>query len=97
MHRWAANAIATPTAASLGWWQPIHPPNPPSSSPCPSSRPADAAWVRYSAVCGLLRLARAYDSHMPAALYANLALTLQVGGWGGSPLCACFVCMLIVC
>lgn len=53
--------------------------------------------MRYSAVCGLLRLARAYDSHMPAALYANLALTLQVGGWGGSPLCACFVCMLIVC
>lgn len=45
----------------------------------PSPLPPDAAWVRYSAVCGLLRLARAYDSHMPAALYANLALTLQVG------------------
>jgi sister-chromatid-cohesion protein PDS5 len=37
----------------------------------------DAAWVRYSAVCGLLRLARAYDNYMPASLYANLALTLQ--------------------
>lgn len=45
----------------------------------PSRLPPDAAWVRYSSVCGLLRLARAYDSHMPAALYANLALTLQVG------------------
>lgn len=41
--------------------------------------PADAAWVRYSAVCGLLRLARAYDSAMPASLYANLALTFQAG------------------
>lgn len=39
--------------------------------------PADAAWVRYSAVCGLLRLARAYDSAMPATLYANLALSFQ--------------------
>lgn len=38
---------------------------------------ADAAWVRYSAVCGLLRLARAYDAAMPAPLYANLALTFQ--------------------
>ncbi|KAL4458690.1 hypothetical protein ABPG75_013555 [Micractinium tetrahymenae] len=37
----------------------------------------DAAWVRYSAVCGLLRLARTYDSAMPASLYANLALTFQ--------------------
>ncbi|KAL4420139.1 hypothetical protein ABPG77_010355 [Micractinium sp. CCAP 211/92] len=37
----------------------------------------DAAWVRYSAVCGLLRLARSYDSAMPSSLYANLALTFQ--------------------
>ncbi|KAL4859210.1 Sister chromatid cohesion protein PDS5 B-B [Chlorella vulgaris] len=37
----------------------------------------DAAWVRFSAVCGLLRLARAYDSAMSAPLYANLALAFQ--------------------
>lgn len=47
--------------------------------PVPSSwSSADAAWVRFSAVSGLLRLARAYDSAMPASLYANLALTFQV-------------------
>lgn len=40
-------------------------------------RPADGAWVRFSAVCGLLRLARAFDAAMPAPLYANLALTFQ--------------------
>lgn len=52
---------------------------PPSRSPLNvyHSRPADAAWVRYSAVCGLLRLARAYDHAQPASLYANLALTFQ--------------------
>jgi hypothetical protein len=38
---------------------------------------ADAAWVRYSAVCGLLRLARAYDAHLPAHVYTNLALAVQ--------------------
>lgn len=33
--------------------------------------------MRFSAVCGLLRLARAYDSAMSAPLYANLALAFQ--------------------
>ena len=64
--------------------------SPSLDSPTLSPLPADAAWVRYSAVCGLLRLARAYDSHMPAALYANLALTLQVGG-DSSHVVACLV------
>ena len=38
---------------------------------------ADAAWVRYSAASGLLRLARAYDHAWPASLLVNLALTVQ--------------------
>lgn len=54
----------------------------PRSSPAPSPcllppLPPDAAWVRYSAVSGLLRLARGYDTAMPASLYASLAVALQ--------------------